>query len=825
MSKTGTWTITLNPGETFDGGPIIHPPHDSDVDLPDLTLRVTETDSTTGQSGSTTMTVGVIVDAVADTPDVDAPDNRGPEGTPLDVSITAHPGDTDGSETIVKYQISGLPDGFSFNHGHVVAPGVWEFTPEEINSLQALPPDDEYHGTICLDVTVFTTETPVTDQDFDDTNNDASASDPFTLTWLPAADPPCVCVNLPKDPNSGVKTAEVYEDNSVTVRVTSTLAHGHSAEEVMTVKVTGIDLTKLDALNLEGEAGAVWTRVPGSPDTAAEFTITLPAGTNYSGDFTFTPKAQSDLDLTNMHVTATTYEPATQTTAQGNEEVFSVIVDAVADKPSIEVHDVQGQEGQPIALDIAGHLGVDNFDGSESITGYQIKGQLAGYTFTDAQGNPVGTHVSNSLWTFTPAEITGLHIVAPSAEYVGSLNLTAVVLTVDTPNDVDFDTTNNTNSAEDGFTLTWLPVADPPTVCVDLSNDPDSGVKTAQVYEDSSVNVRVTGSLAGGHSSDEVLTMKVSGIDLTKLDHINLEGAFGAVWTRVLGSLDTAAEFTITLPAGTNYSGLFTFTPKAQSDLDLTNMHVTASAYEPATQTTAQGNEEVFSVIVDAVADKPSIEAHNVEGHVGQALALDIAGRLGADNFDGSESITGYQIKGQLAGYTFTDAHGNPVGTHVSDSLWTFTPDEIVGLHIMSSSNSHLGASLNLTAVVLTVDTPHDSDFNHHNNTNSAESFFNVCFSDDQPVAVDDDEGTVTALDVAKTGNVMTNDDRGDDLPTIVTKVGTQDVGTNGLTVQGTYGVLTIYQDGSYSYTAKHYAQGQENFTYTIADSDGDTSS
>ncbi|RWL42230.1 Ig-like domain-containing protein, partial [Mesorhizobium sp.] len=43
-------------------------------------------------------------------------------------------------------------------------------------------------------------------------------------------------------------------------------------------------------------------------------------------------------------------------------------------------------------------------------------------------------------------------------------------------------------------------------------------------------------------------------------------------------------------------------------------------------------------------------------------------------------------------------------------------------------------------------------------------------------------------------------------------------------TVTGTYGVLTVQADGSYSYKAFANTSGTDVFTYTIKDGDGDTS-
>lgn len=85
---TGTWTITMPPGISYNGGVTLSPPADSDVDLTGITATVTVFDPDTGGSQSATDTFDVIVDAVADLPHVDAPDNSGERGTPLAVTIT-----------------------------------------------------------------------------------------------------------------------------------------------------------------------------------------------------------------------------------------------------------------------------------------------------------------------------------------------------------------------------------------------------------------------------------------------------------------------------------------------------------------------------------------------------------------------------------------------------------------------------------------------------------------------------------------------------------------------------------------------------------------
>ena len=104
----------------------------------------------------------------------------------------------------------------------------------------------------------------------------------------------------------------------------------------------------------------------------------------------------------------------------------------------------------------------------------------------------------------------------------------------------------------------------------------------------------------------------------------------------------------------------------------------------------------------------------------------------------------------------------------------------------------------------------------------TAKDFIQIDIRDDGPHAVDDTNSAGEGQTVV--GNVITNDDVGADIPGSVTMINGQNIGANGLTVQGTYGSLTINQDGSYSYTANsNNPDGVDTFTYKLSDFDGDT--
>ncbi|MGP1311182.1 MAG: Ig-like domain-containing protein, partial [Phycisphaerales bacterium] len=86
------------------------------------------------------------------------------------------------------------------------------------------------------------------------------------------------------------------------------------------------------------------------------------------------------------------------------------------------------------------------------------------------------------------------------------------------------------------------------------------------------------------------------------------------------------------------------------------------------------------------------------------------------------------------------------------------------------------------------------------------------------------------------TGNVVANDDAGSDGPVTVTgfsytdETGATQTAAAGATVDTQYGQLTVNADGSWTYVSdpsEDHSGGDlpDNFSYTIADSDGDTSS
>ena len=716
-----TWTVTMPAGTDLSTVFTFTPVAESDIDLTNLQITATATDPVEGISADATDSFNVIVDAVADAPSIDAKGDTDVEGSILDVDVQGMLGtDTDGSEQITGYQISGVPAEVTFSAGTDLGGGVWGFTPAEIVGLTATHADGNFNGSINLTATVFTTENPVSDGEFDTTDNNNQASDGLTLTWTPDIDPPTIKVN------GGVPDVQVKEDGTVDVALEVKLDADAEPSEYLTVEITGFDPAWGTVTNGEGTF---------SPD-GTTWTITMPAGTDLSTVFTFTPAAESDIDLTNLQITATATDPVEGLSADATDS-FNVIVDAVADDPSIDAKGDTDVEGATLDVDIQGMLGSDT-DGSEQITGYQISGVPAGVTFS------AGTNIGGGVWSFTPAEIVGLTATHSNSNFNGSINLTATVFTTENPvSDGEFDTTDNNNSASDSFKLKWTPEIDPPSIKV------NGGVPDVQVKEDGSVDVRVEVDLAPSADTDEYLTVEITGFDPAWGVVTNGEGTFspdGTTWT-------------ITLPAGADLDTVFSFSPAAESDIDLTGLQVTATATDPSAGLSADATDS-FDVIVDAVADDPSLNATGGSKEEGNPIDITLNGSLGSDT-DGSEMITGYQISGVPAGFTFNQ------GTNQGGGVWSFTVAETAGLQIISTDPTYAG-SLNLTATVFTTENPvSDGEFDYTDNNNSASDKLKVTWEDDDEPEVKDDEVSVDETDLAPTTSVSgkITADFGDDAP------------------------------------------------------------
>ncbi|MGM0421558.1 MAG: DUF5801 repeats-in-toxin domain-containing protein [Pseudomonadota bacterium] len=627
-AAAGTWTIDLPEGQGLTQGPNFAPPADSDADMPGLGISVTATQSGTGDTATNRDGFDIITDAVADLPPVTAKDATGAEDTAIPLDITAALGDTDGSESITSIVISDVPAGASLSAGTDQGSGNWEVTQGDLAGLTITPPND-YSGSFPLTVTVENEETNLTDREVTLSNNENSNRAQLTVT----------VEAVPDQPDVEASDVWVKEDGSVQLVVDAAL-NDTDGSETLTVSISGID-----------PSWGVDTSTSGGTYDAASGTwsLDLPSGTNsFTGGPVFSPSADSDADLTGLTVSATATETSNGLSATA-DTTANIFTDAVVDAPTLTADDATGDEDTAIDLDIA--TAVTDTDGSEEITNIVISGVPAGASLS------AGADLGGGQWQLDKSDLSGLQLT-PAKDYNGTFDLTVDVTATEVNLSGDEnDYTDNETTVSDTISVTVTPVGDAPELAA----------KDLWVKEDSSVDLDITANLTGP-ATDE-LTVTVEGFDPTwDVDTSTSGGTYDA----------STGAWTITLPAGENFSGGPTVSPPADSDADMTDLTVTATAYDPLTDTSGTSNDG-FDVYTDAVIDAPTLNADDANGEQGTAIDLDIT--TAVTDLDGSEEIVNVLISGIPS-----DA-GLSAGTDLGGGQWQLDKADLSGLQIITEND------------------------------------------------------------------------------------------------------------------------------------------
>ena len=129
----GSWTLTQGQLTNLK----ITPPLNNDNDFT-LSVTAIATDSN-GSTSSTVGSVAVTVTGVADVPTVTATNTTGAINTAVSMNISGAVIDNDGSESLT-YLISGVPDGFSLNHGTNNGNNTWTLQPVDLSGLKIISP-------------------------------------------------------------------------------------------------------------------------------------------------------------------------------------------------------------------------------------------------------------------------------------------------------------------------------------------------------------------------------------------------------------------------------------------------------------------------------------------------------------------------------------------------------------------------------------------------------------------------------------------------------------------------------------------------------------
>ncbi|WP_417828058.1 beta strand repeat-containing protein, partial [Thalassospira sp.] len=654
----------------------------------DLSISATASDGTNEETS--TATLSVAVEGVADTPALATPPASGNEDTPIALDISSALIDSDETLSIT---ISDIPAGASLSAGTVNPDGSVTLTPAELSGLQITPPAD-FSGDFDLTVIAISTDGTDTAQISDTLNVDViPVADTPTLAVTPASgdeDSPIaldiasnltdsdevLSITISDIPAGATLSAgTVNPDGSVTLTpaeltgLTITPPADFSGDFDLTVTATSTDGTdtastsqnlNVDVTPVADTPTLAVTPAAGNEDTPIALDIasnlsdsdevlsvtisdipagaTLSAGTvNPDGTVTLTPAELTGLTITpptdfsgdfDLTVTATSTDGTD--TAQISD-TLNIDVIPVADTPTLAVTPASGDEDSPIALDIA-----SNLTDSDEVLSVTISDIPAGATLSAGTVNPDGTV------TLTPAELTGLTITPP-ADFSGDLDLTVTATSTDGA---------DTASTSQNLNVDVAPVADTPTLAV----TPAAG------NEDSPIALDIASNLT---DSDEVLSVTISDIPA------------GA--TLSAGTVNPDGTVTLT-PA--ELTGL-TITPPADfsGDFDLT---VTATSTDGTDTASTSQN---LNVDVTPVADTPTLAVTPASGNEDTAIDLDINSAL-----TDSGEVLSITISDIPAGATLSAGTVNP------DGSVTLTAAELTGLTITPPADYNGDFDLSVTA-------------------------------------------------------------------------------------------------------------------------------
>ncbi|MDP2206028.1 MAG: type I secretion C-terminal target domain-containing protein [Alphaproteobacteria bacterium] len=669
-SVTGTWTITLAPGQSFGSTPTFSPPPDSDADMNGIVITSTVTNVVTGQTVTVTKTANIITDAVIDDVELNIAvdnvivdeDNDAPLGISTRTGEEAN-GTIDGSEEITKVVIEGVPAGFTLSAGTDLGGGVWQLTQAELAGLKLTPPAN-WSGEVTLTVTSYAEETTLSgvEDDFDD--NKTQITKELTVTFKPVADVPNLAVE-----NGQIKEDGAAHPDSKNLKITASL-NDPDGSEILVITVSGfLPGWDVDVNNVGSAYG-----VSGSYDsTTGVWTLTLPQGvTSFSGELVATPPADSDVDV-NLVVTATAHEVVNGVIVDSasNTANAAIVVDAVIDPMSLDVANTEANEDTPADVTIAtatGEAANGTGDSSEAITKVVIEGVPAGFTLS------AGTNLGGGVWELTQGQLAGLKL-NPPANFNGTVTLTVTSYAEEVNlSGGEWDTSDNNAQLSKELTITFNPVAD----------EPNLRVADQFIKEDGSATLDIN---ASPNDPAEFITITVTGID-SSWEMTNLAG----------GTYDAGTgTWTITLAPGASFSGGPTLKPPADSDADMTGLQVTA------TSTATNGDTASVSVptkiVVDAVIDTPTLTATSPGGEEGTQIALNITTQTGESvngTTDGSEAITSIIIKG------VPDTFSLSAGTKLPNGDWSLTTADLPGLMLNTAKGwvPSQSATLKLTVFV-----------------------------------------------------------------------------------------------------------------------------
>lgn len=392
LQSDGSWHVDAKDLPSVS----IKPPADFSGTL-NLKIEATAKETSTGKTEVREVPFQVTVDAVADAPGLRVAPAVGDEDTAIPLNMAAWTTDRDGSEKIVVFRITCIPNGAVVRAGGVelaVVDGSVTVDPALVNRLTITPPANS-------------------DKDFTVTVVAISAEPNGSKAESQPRDIPVTVRAVADAPVMDVTGASGFEDSPIALNLTATLPDNDGSEALSFV-IRGVpDGATLSHGTYRGPG--VWSL---TADEAKVVTLSPPA--NFSGTI-------------NLSVTAISQEE------RGGDEAktpvnFPVEVKAVVDAPAVGGLDgasgnwgtMHGTEDQPIALRL--NPGLRDSDNSEKVVGdILISGVPDGAVLRLANGTVV-TADGSGIYRIAAANMTGVTLTMPhDSDRAATLRVTMTI--------------------------------------------------------------------------------------------------------------------------------------------------------------------------------------------------------------------------------------------------------------------------------------------------------------------------------------------------------------------------------------------------------------
>jgi hypothetical protein len=656
----GTWTLSAN---DLSGLTLTPVQYSKDSLALTVTATASETDAISGHvsTASSSATLAVQIDAVADKPTVTVSNVSGNEGYWISIgsSISAHVTDTSGTESITSVTISGMPSGAWLNHGvYDATANTWTVASSDLADLMVAPPSYDARD-FTLSVAATSTE---------QSNGDSALGNAVPMKVTVNATASAAIVG-----QSGA--ASGVEDTRINLHLSQTIGDPNEVNSA-TMVVSGVPsgsqfysaATGATPLGHDNGDGT-WTFSGSELTTVRASGLFVQPPANWSDWSSSGHTAGMQLTAT---VTTTNTDPDTGVSHTATAATsFAVHVDGVADAPTVTVSAASGSEDSVIALNISSAL-TDN-TGSEFVSAYTISGVPTGATLNHGHDN------GNGSWTLQPGEVAGLTIT-PSSHDAQDFNLTVTATSQDWQ--------NSSNATSSGTTLHVVvdAVAHTPTITQSAA---------ASGNEDTRINLNLGESLAAT-VTNETLTLTVSGVPTGS--HFYAAGS-GDCPIGVDNNNGTWS-FSATDVAQMQGGGLYVLPPQDWNDYvtpgNTTGMQLTATLTSSTAADPNSGNvatatsSQSFTVHVASVADAPTVTVTPAQGDEDVAISLNIATAFGS--LTHTESINQVTITGVPTGASLNH------GTHNTDGSWTLTTGDLADLTVTPALHDASDFTLTVTA-------------------------------------------------------------------------------------------------------------------------------